>query len=108
MNPVGPTPVALSRYDLERGLEQKGAQRPVAASVPRKHGHYFKPCPYREIDVYRVIELWRVTDPCLQHALKKVLLAGGRGQKDADKDVQEAIDTLRRWQEMRAEEKANG
>lgn len=71
----------------------------------RKHNHYFKPCPYNEVDVYRVLKLFNVTDPCLGHALKKVLVAGGRGAgKDIRQDVQEAIDTLSRWQEMNLEE----
>lgn len=71
----------------------------------RKHNHYFKPTPFESVDVYRVLHLFDVTDPCLQHAVKKLLVAGGRGGgKDISRDVQEAIDTLARWQEMRAEE----
>lgn len=81
----------------------------LLAPQPRKHSHYFKPCPFEELDVYRVLELFAVTDPCLQHAAKKLLVAGGRGAgKDITRDVQEAIDTLQRWQEMRAEESAAG
>lgn len=73
----------------------------------RKHNHYFKSTPYDSVDVYRVLQLFNVTDPCLQHSVKKLLVAGGRGGgKDIRKDVQEAIDTLVRWQEMRAEEDA--
>lgn len=72
---------------------------------PRKHGHYFRPCPYSHVDVYRVLLVFGVTDPCLQHAIKKLLVAGGRGGgKDQGRDVQEAMDTLERWAEMRAEE----
>lgn len=73
----------------------------------RKHNHYFKSVEgLKDIDVYRVLQLFGVTDPCLQHAVKKLLVAGGRGAgKDINRDVQEAIDTLARWQEMRAEEK---
>lgn len=75
----------------------------------RKHNHYFKACPFAEVDVYRVLALFGVTDPCLQHAVKKLLVAGGRGAgKDISRDVQEAIDTLARWQEMRAEEAPAG
>jgi hypothetical protein len=66
----------------------------------RKHNHYFKPCPYDFVDVYRVLKMFDVTDPCLQHAIKKLLVAGGRGVKDISKDVQEAIDTLQRKLEM--------
>ena len=70
----------------------------------RAHSHYFRPCPYESIDVYRVLEIFSVTDPCLQHAVKKLLVAGGRGHKDIRRDIQDSIDTLIRWQEMRAEE----
>ena len=60
-----------------------------------KHSHYFKNVRHLDgIDVYRVLELFNVTDPCLQHAIKKLLCAGGRGAKDIEQDVQEAIDTL--------------
>lgn len=71
-----------------------------------KHAHYFKRVAGLEtVDVYRVLELFSVTDPCLQHAVKKLLVAGGRGAgKDIGQDVKEAMDSLRRWQEMRLED----
>lgn len=72
--------------------------------MTREYNHYFKPCPFAEIDVYRVLHLFEVTDPCLQHAIKKLLCAGGRGAKDAGKDIKEAADALTRWQQMRQEE----
>jgi hypothetical protein len=73
--------------------------------MQKKHSHYFKPCPYEHVDVYRVLEMFAVTDPCLQHAVKKLLVAGGRGAgKDISQDVQEAIDTLERFKAMRDEE----
>lgn len=72
----------------------------------RAHSHYFKDvAQLSHVDVYRVLALFAVTDPCLQHAVKKLLVAGGRGGgKDISRDIQEAIDTLARWQEMRTEE----
>lgn len=72
----------------------------------RKHNHYFKSVEgLADVDVYRVLLLFNVTDPCIQHAVKKLLVAGGRGAgKDVSRDVQEAVDTLQRWQEMRREE----
>jgi hypothetical protein len=73
----------------------------------KKHNHYFKRVPGTDatVDVYRVLEMFGVIDPCLQHAAKKILVAGGRGAgKDISRDVDEAIDTLLRWQEMRREE----
>ena len=72
-----------------------------------KHSHYKKPVAGLQfVDVYRVLALFGVTDPCIQHAVKKLLVAGGRGAKDISQDVQEAIDTLQRWQEMRREDAA--
>jgi hypothetical protein len=79
------------------------------ATIPNdapKYSHYFKSCPFSHVDIYRMLLLFDVTDPCLQHAIKKLLVAGGRGHKDIQKDVQESIDALARWQAMRAEEQA--
>ena len=70
-----------------------------------KHPHYFFDVSrFDSIDIYRMLVLLNITDPALQHAFKKVAAAGKRGAKDEAKDVQEAIDSLVRWQEMRAEE----
>jgi hypothetical protein len=82
------------------------AQEPAGAPISlRKHPHYFKDVSkLQTVDVYRVLELFGVTSPCLQHSIKKLLCAGLRGAKDQAKDVAEAIDTLQRWQEMRAED----
>jgi len=72
---------------------------------PRPHSHYFKNVSHLQtVDVYRVLELFGVTDPCLQHAAKKILCAGGRGAKDTKKDIQEAIDSLNRRLEMYRED----
>lgn len=76
----------------------------TATGIREGFSHYHKPCPYSHVDVYRVLELFGVTDPCLQHAIKKLLVAGGRGAKPAPKDIAEAIVTLTRWQQMRQEE----
>ena len=74
-----------------------------------KHNHYFKSTVNLDaVDVYRVLELFEVTNPCLQHAVKKLLCAGGRGAKDMEQDVQEAIDTLERWQDMCREDELIG
>lgn len=69
------------------------------------HSHYFKDVSKLvAIDVYRVLELFEVVDPAIQHAVKKLLCAGGRGSKTMPQDVQEAIDSLNRWKEMRKED----
>jgi len=75
-------------------------------SVGNKHPHYHKDVHHLQtVDVYRVLALFNVTDPCIQHAVKKLLVAGGRGAgKDLGKDVQEAIDSLERFKEIQAED----
>jgi hypothetical protein len=92
----------INAWRAEDGMAP--VQRTIDEPELRKHSHYFKPCPFSHIDIYRVLQLFAVSDPCLQHAVKKLLVAGGRGAKSIDKDIQEAIDTLQRWQQMRAEE----
>jgi hypothetical protein len=71
----------------------------------QNHNHYFKDVSnLKHIDVYRVLILFGVTDPCIQHAIKKLLCAGNRGVKDELKDVQEAISSLLRYLEMQTED----
>lgn len=70
-----------------------------------KHSHYKKDVSHLQfIDPYRIAELYGVGGGPLEHAHKKILCAGIRGAKDKAKDIQEAIDSLRRWQEMQAED----
>jgi hypothetical protein len=71
-----------------------------------KHSHYYKDVSkLKHIDVYRVLKLFNVTDPCLQHAIKKLLVAGGRGAgKGAEQDIREAVDSLNRALQMIAED----
>jgi hypothetical protein len=70
-----------------------------------KHSHYHKDVSHlKSVDVYRVLQLFGVTDQCVGHAVKKLLCAGQRGSKGIMQDIQEAIDTLQRWQQMQAED----
>ena len=81
-------------------------QPPNGNDMPRKHSHYFRDVSHlKEIDIYRFLELFNVTDQALGHAIKKLVAPGGRGAgKDFRKDVQEAIDTLQRRLEMMDED----
>lgn len=71
-----------------------------------KYGKYFKDiAKYLKLDIYRVLDLYKVTDHAIAHAVKKLLLAGDRtGGKSLVDDVTEARDTLNRWLEMREED----
>jgi len=67
--------------------------------------HYFKDVQtLKHIDVYRVLVLFGVTNPCVQHAIKKLLCAGQRGVKDERKDIEEAVSSLVRYLEMQTED----
>ena len=66
-----------------------------------KYPHYFKSVSHLEtVDVYRVLSLFQVNEPCIQHAIKKLLCAGDRGNKSMIKDITEARDSLNRHLEM--------
>ena len=70
----------------------------------QKHSHYKKDVKHLDcIDVYRIIDLYELNDPCFQHALKKILVPGARGHKDLTKDINDIIDTMQRKLEMLAE-----
>lgn len=91
--------------EIEFDLPDPHREPTIAEQFP----HYFKDVSHlNTIDIYRVLGLWGVTDNAIAHAIKKLLVAGGRGAKDAEQDVAEAIVSLRRWQEMQAENAADG
>ena len=86
--------------DVRTSIESKTLSEKVG-----NHNHYFKDVSHIEnVDVYRVIDLFQVVNPCHQHAIKKILCCGQRGAKDAAKDTQEAIDSLKRALEMMRED----
>ena len=112
----------LSQYALKRDLSaQTGKVLDSPTNTPKvahrvnggelegfmsvRHNHYYKNVEnLSEIDIYRVLDLFDVHSHALGHAVKKIMCAGGRGVKDHDKDIQEAIETLVRYQQMRAED----
>lgn len=52
------------------------------------------------VDVYDVLHAFGVTNPGDQHAIKKMLMPGKRGHKDAIQDRREAIQSLERAIEL--------
>lgn len=56
-----------------------------------------------KIDPYRILQVYGVTNPALQHAIKK-LLRCGKSVKDAQQDVKEVIITLNRLLAMMEED----
>lgn len=62
---------------------------------------------YNKLDIYRILKLYDVCDPCLQHSIKKLLCAGKRGVKNQTQDINEAILSLKRFLEMQGEDNGN-
>ncbi|HAN8053924.1 TPA: hypothetical protein IF905_004967 [Escherichia coli] len=52
------------------------------------------------VDVYRVLDAFRVSDPATQHAIKKMLCMGLRGHKDYLTDLNDSIDSLQKAKEL--------
>ena len=70
-----------------------------------EYKHYQKSVEHLKwVDVYRVLDLFNVVNPCIQHAIKKLLCAGQRGAKDERKDIEEAVSSLVRCLEMQTED----
>lgn len=51
------------------------------------------------VDVYDVLQAWGVSNPALQHLIKKALQCGQRGHKDNAQDLQDIIDSAIRAKE---------
>ncbi len=73
----------------------------------KNYPHYHKDVAHlKYIDVYRVLELFNVTNPAVQHAIKKLLVPGRRGAKDLEKDLREAVVSINRALQMIEEDSA--
>jgi hypothetical protein len=75
---------------------------PLAETTPPR---YKKTVCGVKVDPYRILALYEITHPAHQHALKKLLRNGKDPDQSLDEDIQEVIDSLRRWQEMRREDR---
>lgn len=53
-----------------------------------------------KLDPYRIIKVYKISDPAIQHALKKLLCPGTRGKKSLIEDIEEVICSLQRLVEM--------
>jgi hypothetical protein len=95
---------------INRPFHKKCSQQNVIGSdelpLSEKYPKYHKSVAGLDsIDVYRVHDLFNVTEPAIHHASKKLLMAGDRtGEKSMEDDIREARDTLTRWLDMKAED----
>lgn len=92
-------------YDLKRQLDesQNGTidigtkyHRAIKGSLIR----LLKGKATVRVDIYDVLNAFEITCPARQHALKKLLLAGGRGSKSERTDLEEAHNSIKRSIEL--------
>ena len=67
---------------------------------------YNRVCKGVTIDVYDVLTAFNVTNPALQHLVKKALCCGLRGHKDKAQDMAEILESAKRAVELETEEEA--
>ena len=63
--------------------------KPKSESVRSKYHREIKPGVW--VDVYDVINAWKITNPAQQHLAKKALQAGERGHKGYSEDMRDII-----------------
>jgi hypothetical protein len=102
-------------FDLVKNMEESSGSNSnfyspdIKIQADAGHAHYYKDVSHlQKVDIYRILELYNVTNPCVQHAVKKLLCAGGRGAKGTDRDLIEAIDSITRALDMIAEDERKG
>lgn len=61
---------------------------------------YNRQCKGVTIDVYDVLKAFEVTDPALQHLVKKALCAGLRGHKTMQQDLEDVLESAKRAVEL--------
>lgn len=83
-------------------------EQQIKDAVAKLQGNEYKHYKYSykgiKLDPYRILTVYNVTCPAMQHAIKKLLRAGN-SIKDLEQDIQEVIDTLKRKLEMLKEDK---
>jgi hypothetical protein len=79
-------------------VEENVVQESKGAPVQNKYMREVKKGVW--IDVYDVLRAWEVTDPCLQHLLKKALQPGKRHHKDLGEDLKDILASAKRAVEM--------
>lgn len=74
-----------------------GAAQASVGANPRENNHYFiDVSDVNEVDFYEIAKRYNVTDPAVQHILKKCLAIGNRGHKDLETDLKDILKTAKR------------
>lgn len=89
----------LSRHDRFGLAEQPDPKADMVNKPP--HNKYMREIkPGVWVDVYDVIQAWKVTNSAQQHLIKKALQGGQRGHKDYETDMHDIIASATRAIEL--------
>lgn len=78
-------------------IEQVRQAKNYGTEKNRENSHYFiDVSDVNEVDFYEIAKRYNVTDPAIQHILKKCLAIGNRGHKDLETDLKDILKTAKR------------
>lgn len=81
----------------DNGVSTVWQRNNKCADTPQENDHYYiNVSDVDEIDFYEIALRYNVTDPCIQHILKKCLAVGNRGHKDFHTDLKDIAKTANR------------
>ena len=86
-------PLMIDDEPVEITIERPELDIPI-----NKYAREIKPGVF--VDVYDVLAAWGVECPAIQHAIKKQLQPGARGNKSRRQDIEEAAASLHRALEL--------
>ena len=67
-------------------------------ALAKQYPHYYRSVKGLDyVDFYDIALLFNITDPALQHAIKKLLALGNRGHKEVEQDLAEVEQSLTRY-----------
>lgn len=87
---------AVAQRERVTSINDDRLAQDVAAVNPK----YNRPCKGVTIDVYDVLQAFNVTNPALQHLVKKALAVGQRGHKDKMEDLRDILASAQRAIEL--------
>ena len=83
------------RQAINKSWGSVGASSGGAKKRDNDH-YYIDVSDLDEIDFYEIAKRYNVTDPAIQHILKKCLAVGNRGHKDMQTDLKDIFKTAKR------------
>lgn len=92
------------KYHLENGVITTIKEWTPQKTESKTKNKYNRKCKGVTIDVYDVLKAFDVTDPALQHLIKKALCAGLRGHKNKEQDLIDILDSAKRALELHHED----